>query len=86
DSVKAFRELCPEIVEAWKQLENCVFQVIRTHRPVKWKCLTIEYTKPFLTIKLPSGRKMYYFRPRIVERQMTVQSGQRKGEKYTTLN
>lgn len=86
DSVKAFRELCPEIVEAWKQLENCVFQVIRTHRPVKWKCLTIEYTKPFLTIKLPSGRKMYYFRPRIVERQMTVQSGKRKGEKYTTLN
>lgn len=86
DSVKAFRELCPEIVEAWKQLENCVFQVIRTHRPVKWKCLTIEYTKPFLTIQLPSGRKMYYFRPRITERQMTVQSGERKGEKYTTLN
>ena len=86
DSVKAFRELCPEIVNAWTQLENCVFQVIRTHRPVKWKCLTIEYTKPFLTIKLPSGRKMYYFRPRIAERQMTVQSGPRKGEKYTTLN
>ena len=86
DSVKAFRELCPEIVNAWTQLENCVFQVIRTHRPVKWKCLTIEYTKPFLTIKLPSGRKMYYFRPRIAERQMTVQSGPRKGENYTTLN
>ena len=86
DSVKAFRELCPEIVDAWKQLENCVFQVIRTHRPVKWKCLKIEYTKPFLTIQLPSGRKMYYFRPRIVERQMTVQTGPRKGEKYTTLN
>lgn len=86
DSVKAFRELCPEIVNAWTQLENCVFQVIRTHRPVKWKCLTIEYTKPFLTIQLPSGRKMYYFRPRIAERQMTVQSGPRKGEKYSTLN
>lgn len=85
-SVDAFRALCPEIVQAWKDLENAVFRVIRTHEPVVWRCLVIEYTKPFLTIKLPSGRKMYYFRPRIASRVMTVQQGERKGETYTTNN
>ena len=63
-----------------------MFKVIRTRQPVKWKMLTIRYEKPFLTIELPSGRRMYYFRPRIVEREMTVQQGPRKGEKYTTSN
>lgn len=85
-SVDAFRALCPEIVSAWKELEVAVASVIRTHKPFKWKCLVIEYNRPFLTIRLPSGRKMYYFRPRIVPRENTVMSGPRKGEKYTTNN
>lgn len=85
-SVQAFRELCPEIVQSWYDLENAVFKVIRTKKPVEWGCLVIEYSKPFLTIRLPSGRKMYYFRPRIVERQMTVQKGPKKGQKYTKSN
>lgn len=85
-SVQAFRELCPEIVQSWYDLENAVFKVIRTKKPVEWGCLVIEYSKPFLTIRLPSGRKMYYFRPRIVERQMTVQKGAKKGQKYTKSN
>jgi DNA polymerase len=85
-SVQAFRELCPEIVQSWYDLENAVFKVIRSKQPVTWGCLVIEYTKPFLTIRLPSGRKMYYFRPRIVERQMTVQKGPKKGQKYTKSN
>ncbi|HGE7051797.1 TPA: hypothetical protein ACGCAJ_004715 [Serratia marcescens] len=86
ESVRAFRELCPEIVQAWYDLENAVFRVIRTKQPVEWGCLVIEYNKPFLTIRLPSGRKMYYFRPRIVERQMTVQKGPKKGQKYVKSN
>lgn len=86
DSVDAFRDLCPEIVQAWYQLEDAVFKVIRTRKAVKWGCLTIRFEKPFLTIQLPSGRKMYYFRPQIVSRQMTVQAGPRKGEKYVKEN
>lgn len=86
DSVKAFRDLCPEIVQAWFALENAVFKVIRTRQPVEWGCLVIEYAKPFLTIRLPSGRKMYYFRPRIVDREMTVMQGPKKGQKYVKSN
>lgn len=85
-SVDAFRDLCPEVVKAWYDLENAVFKVIRTRQSVKWKMLTIRYEKPFLTIELPSGRRMYYFRPRIVERTMTVKAGPRKGETYTKPN
>lgn len=86
ESVQAFRELCPEIVQSWYDLEKAVFSVIRTRKPVVWKCLRIEYTKPFLTIQLPSGRKMYYFRPRLIDRQMTVMKGPKKGQKYVKTN
>lgn len=85
-SVDAFRELCPEIVNAWYDLEKCVFRCLRTRKAVKWRLLTIRYEKPFLTIELPSGRRMFYFRPRIVNRVMTVTSGPRKGETYSKEN
>lgn len=86
DSVKAFRDLCPEIVQAWYDLEKVVFRVIRSKTSIKWRMLTISYEKPFLTIQLPSGRKMYYFRPRIVEREMTTKQGPNKGKKYVKSN
>lgn len=81
-SVAAFRDLCPEIVQSWYDLERAVFKVIRTKKPVEWGCLVIEYHKPFLTIRLPSGRKIYYFRPRIVTRKMK----NRAGEEYFKEN
>lgn len=85
-SVQAFRDLCPEIVQAWYDLEKIVFRVLRTKQTEQWRCLTIRHESPFLTIQLPSGRKMYYYRPKIVSREMTVFSGARKGEKYTKDN
>lgn len=71
DSVRAFRELCPEIVEGWDQLEKCVFSCLRTKMPSRWRDITFEYHKPFLTIKLPSGRRLYYFKPAIREKEFT---------------
>lgn len=78
-SVEAFRELCPEIVDSWYEIERCVKTTIRTHKTTKWRSLTFGLTKPFLWIKLPSGRKLYYYKPRIV----TNTHKNRKGESYT---
>lgn len=66
-SVNAFRTLCPEIVDYWSQLESAVAKCIRLKCDVICGKVTFEYRKPFLCIKLPSGRRLYYFKPAIVE-------------------
>lgn len=69
DSVNAFRNLCPEIVDAWDELENAVFKCLKTKMPAHWRDITIEFKAPFLTIKLPSGRRLYYYKPAIREKE-----------------
>lgn len=78
-SVDAFRELCPEIVDGWYKLEDCVKTTIKTHKTTRWRSLVFGFKKPFLWIKLPSGRKLYYYRPRLV----TNTYKNRRGETYT---
>lgn len=71
DSVNAFRRLCPEIVTSWRELEDAARSVIKrganakTGTVVAEECgkVTFEYRKPFMAIVLPSGRRLYYFKP-----------------------
>lgn len=67
DSVNAFRDLCPEIVDMWHLLEKAVARCLRLKCDVRCGKVVFEYRKPFLCILLPSGRRMYYFKPAIVE-------------------
>ena len=78
-SVEAFRNLCPEIVDSWTEIENCVKKTIKTHKTTAWRSLKFGFSKPFLWIMLPSGRKLYYYRPRLV----TNTYKNRRGESYT---
>jgi DNA polymerase len=78
-SVKAFRELCPEIVDYWSTLENAAMRCIRMKTDVTAGKVTFEYRKPFMCILLPSGRRLYYFDPRIEKR--TVKFGDKSYEK-----
>lgn len=89
-SVQAFRDLCPEIVQTWYALEKAVMKCLSTRADteVTWEMddgrtftlpLLIEFRKPFLAIRLPSGRRLYYYDPKVVSREMTS----RDGEKYT---
>lgn len=78
DSVRAFRELCPEIVDSWTAIEKCVYKTIATHETTRWRCLKFGISKPFLYIELPSGRRLYYYKPRVE----MVPKKNRKGETY----
>lgn len=70
-SVDAFRNLCPEIVTHWRELEDAARYVIKNGATsskgvvVSKKCgkVTFEYRKPFMAILLPSGRRLYYLKP-----------------------
>lgn len=62
-SVDVFRNLCPEIVGYWRDLEDAAKKCIRQKCSVVCGKVTFEWRKPFMAIKLPSGRRLYYFKP-----------------------
>lgn len=74
DIVTRWRMANPNIVNLWKTVEKALLKVMRTAEPqVIHKNIRLEYVgdnafgQRFLTVQLPSGRKLYYARPRIIE-------------------
>lgn len=78
-SVKAFRDLCPEIVSAWKALENAAKRCVREKTTVKCGKVIFEFRSPFMCIILPSGRRTYYYKPKVEHGTAT-----HKGETFPT--
>lgn len=64
-AVKIFREIYDEIPSHWKLYEKAIRQVMATGRSITVGPVKFERKKPYLTILLPSGRRIYYFQPRI---------------------
>ena len=69
-SVKVFRTLCHEIVDYWKTLDKAMKRTIRTGQTAQAGLLTFNKEGSFVTVLLPSGRKMYYKDCRIEKRLM----------------
>lgn len=73
DTVRRWRESNKRIVDLWYSLEEAALCVMRTANPVGLKGLIIaregelRYGQDFLTVTLPSGRKLYYPKPFIKE-------------------
>lgn len=72
-AVKVYRDTYPEVVDFWDEIDAIVRRVIH-HRHTKpvtipvgfsGQQLEVGYKKPFMYIKLPSGRRLWYFRPAI---------------------
>jgi DNA polymerase len=67
--VKRWRASNRRIVDLWYSLENAALEVMRTGQKVGIKGITIareidfNNELDFLTIKLPSGRKLFYAKP-----------------------
>jgi DNA polymerase len=79
--VKVFRELCPEIVKYWYELEDAAVKCMRSGKDVKCGKITFELRKPFLAIRLPSGRRLWYFQPRLEVKKMKGKNGRPDWEK-----
>ena len=54
----------------WHNLDHAARKTIETGRRTSVNMIDFEKDGPFLTMRLPSGRKLYYIRPRIEERKM----------------
>lgn len=69
--VAAWRDSHPETVRLWRELENACIMAVKkpgsvfVYRSVRFMVKDIHGT-PFLAMRLPSGRCLWYCRPRIV--------------------
>lgn len=73
---KAWRDAHPEIVDLWHSLERAAINAVKhAGKAFNANMITYWYTKPYLICRLPSGRRLYYVRPRI---DMVEKFGSRK--------
>jgi DNA polymerase len=75
-AVKVFREGYPEIPQFWYACERAIRYVLTTHQPFTLGYVRFEWMKPYLLIRLPSGRFIYYYKPRLEKR--VVDTGRTK--------
>lgn len=64
-----WRETYWEVPGLWADLDDAVRKAIIEKKAVTAGVLTIDYQKPCLRIRLPSGRHLHYIKPRIEERE-----------------
>lgn len=70
-----WRQANPRIVDLWRQMEQAAVTAVQTTQPQGINGLIfalegdIVYGQSFLTVRLPSGRKMFYARPFLQENQ-----------------
>lgn len=78
--VSRWRQANPRIRDLWYTVENAVLAVMRTAQPQALRGLIfalegeLAYGQSFLTVRLPSGRKLYYPRPFLAENKFGKQA------------
>lgn len=81
ESVRVFREeYAPEVKQMWFDYERAASKALKTGRPQRVGPITFKYLQPFLCIVLPSGRHMFYYKPRLERVTIKPKNG---GEPYT---
>ena len=72
--VDSWREANPNIVRFWWDVDRAVKDCIRQRVPTETHGLHFDYRSAMLFITLPSGRRLAYVKPRIVENQIGGES------------
>ena len=65
DIVDNWRSVNPKIVSLWWEIDKAVLKAVREKTVTKVKCFTFHYESGFLIATLPSGRSLFYVRPRL---------------------
>ena len=65
DIIDAWRQANPKIVQFWYDIDRAAHRAIRTGQPQTVGKICIAYQGGMMLIRLPSGRKLVYIRPRL---------------------
>jgi hypothetical protein len=68
EAVRVYRQGYPEIPQFWRDCQDAAFRVVQTKHPCVVGRIRFEYLKPYLLVRLPSGRHIYYFQPKLEQR------------------
>ena len=72
--VDTWRATNPKIVTLWWEMGDAVVKAIKDKIPQRVKNVRIRYESGFLIITLPSGRELFYVRPRVIENEFGRES------------
>lgn len=77
DAIALLREEWFEVKEKWYELENAMMQILDDPDKKPVECWPVEFSAqpPFLRMKLPSGRYIYYLRPKVRENKIEKADG-----------
>ncbi len=66
--IRTYREdWAPKVPQLWYGLEAAALKAVRTSRPCEYAGVEYQREGEFLSARLPSGRKLWYFRPSLCE-------------------
>lgn len=70
--VRKWRMANPAIVDMWKEIDKASKEAVRYQRPVSCTCRNIIFdcNGEFMTIQLPSGRKLFYYGPKFKDKKI----------------
>lgn len=70
--VRKWRMANPAIVDMWEEIDNASKEAVRYRKPVSCTCRNIIFDcdGKFMTIQLPSGRKLFYYGPRFKDKKI----------------
>ena len=75
--VDTFRETFSEVKTFWYSFEKAVIDVVQNKRPCNFRNIFyIDMKRPFLRIRLPSGRFLHYVNPEVVNEPHPFRQGQ----------
>ena len=64
--VDSWRQTNPKIVQLWWDIDKAAVTAVKEKKPMRVKCFTFRYESGFLIATLPSGRSLFYAKPRIM--------------------
>lgn len=64
-AVRTYRTENKMIVRSWAAVENAAILAVQSGKLVRWRSLGFEVQGKWLTILLPSGRRLYYLYPKV---------------------
>lgn len=70
--VRKWRMANPNIVDMWKEIDEASKEAVRYHRAVKCasKNVIFDCDGEFMTIELPAGRKLFYYKPEFKDKKV----------------
>lgn len=70
--VRKWRSANPAIVDMWKEIDEASKEAVRYQRLVSCTCRNIIFdcNGEFMTIQLPSGRKLFYYGPKFKDKKI----------------